>query len=42
MEETGWLVLSLLGSVVEFKTGVSLIVDYFRTHQVDNNCLVEP
>ena len=40
MGESGWLVVSLLGSVEEFKTGVQVIVDYFRTHQGDNNCLV--
>jgi len=41
MEETGWLVVSLLGPVEEFRTGVGLLVDYFRTHQGDNNCLAE-
>jgi hypothetical protein len=40
MAEAGWLVVSMLGPVVEFKTGVDRIVDYFRTHQGDNNCLV--
>lgn len=40
MKESGWLVLSLLGPVEEFRTGVKGIVDYFRTHQGDNNCLV--
>ncbi len=40
MEESGWLVVSLLGPVEEFRTGVKGIVDYFRTHQGDNNCLV--
>ena len=40
MEESGWLVLSLLGSVEEFRTGFKEIVNYFRTHQGDNNCLV--
>jgi alanine-synthesizing transaminase len=40
MEERGWLVVSLLGRVEEFKTGVEVIVDYFRTHQGDNNCPV--
>lgn len=39
MGEAGWLVVSLLGPVEEFRTGVSLLVDYFRTHQGDNNCL---
>jgi aspartate/methionine/tyrosine aminotransferase len=41
MEESGWLVVSLLGAVEEFKTGVTGIVNYFRTHQVNNNCPVE-
>jgi len=41
MEEAGWLVVSLLGPVEEFRTGVGLLVDYFRTHQGDNNCLAE-
>jgi alanine-synthesizing transaminase len=40
MEESGWLVVSLLGGVEEFKTGLKKIVNYFRTHQGDNNCLV--
>ena len=40
MEESGWLVVSLLASVEEFRTGVQVIVDYFRTHQADNNCPV--
>ncbi len=41
MEESGWLVVSLLGPVEEFRTGVSVLVDYFRTHQGGNNCLVD-
>ena len=40
MEESGWLVVSLLGPVEEFRTGVKGIVNYYRTHQGDNNCLV--
>lgn len=40
MEESGWLVLSLLGMVKEFATGMREIVNYFRTHQADNKCLV--
>lgn len=40
MEERGWLVVSLLGRVEEFATGVEGIVDYFRTHQADNKCPV--
>jgi alanine-synthesizing transaminase len=39
-EESGWLVLSLLTPVEEFRTGVQAIVYYFRTHQPDNNCPV--
>jgi aspartate/methionine/tyrosine aminotransferase len=42
MEESGWLVVSLLGAVEEFRTGVEAIVNYFGTHQGDNNCPVEP
>ncbi|HEY2471939.1 MAG TPA: pyridoxal phosphate-dependent aminotransferase [Terracidiphilus sp.] len=42
MEESGWLVVSLLGGVEEFRTGLEGIVNYFRTHQRDNNCPVEP
>jgi aspartate/methionine/tyrosine aminotransferase len=41
MKRTGWLVVSLLGAVEEFKTGAGLLVDYFRTHQLNNNCLVD-
>jgi alanine-synthesizing transaminase len=41
MEESGWLVLSLLTTVEEFRTGVQAIVYYFRTHQPDNNCPVD-
>jgi alanine-synthesizing transaminase len=40
MPESGWLVLSLLGPVEEFATGVEAIVYYFRTHQPDNKCPV--
>jgi alanine-synthesizing transaminase len=36
MEESGWLVVSLLGPEEEFRVGVSGIVDYFRTHQGSN------
>ena len=38
MEESGWLVVSLLGPVEEFRTGVAGIVNYLTTHQGDNNC----
>jgi alanine-synthesizing transaminase len=40
MGERGWLVVSLLGPVEEFRTGVEVLVNYFRTHQGDNNCPV--
>ena len=40
MEESGWLVVSLLGAIEDFRTGLKEIVNYFRTHQSDNNCLV--
>jgi aspartate/methionine/tyrosine aminotransferase len=41
MEEAGWLVVSSLAPVEEFRTGVRVLVDYFRTHQLNNNCLVD-
>ena len=34
--ESGWLVVSLLGQVREFKEGVGKLVDYLRTHQGSN------
>ena len=37
MAESGWLVVSLLGPEPEFSTGVTLLVNYFRTHQGGNN-----
>ena len=40
METAGWLVVSLLAPVEEFKTGAAVIVDYFRTNQSVNNCPV--
>jgi alanine-synthesizing transaminase len=40
MEDSGWLVVSLLGPVEEFATGVEVVVDYFRTHQGGNKCPV--
>ena len=40
MEDSGWLVVSLLGPVEEFAKGMQEIVNHFRTHQSDNNCLV--
>ena len=41
MEESGWLVVSLLGPVEEFRMGMKEVVNYFRTHQGNNNCLVD-
>lgn len=41
MEESGWLVVSLLGPVEEFGTGLTAIVNYFRTNQPHNNCPVK-
>lgn len=40
MPEAGWLVVSLLGPAEEFRKGLATIVEYFRTHQGSNNCLV--
>ncbi len=37
MEESGWLVVSLLGPPTEFKEGVGKLVDYLRTHQGSNS-----
>jgi alanine-synthesizing transaminase len=37
MPESGWLVLSFLGSEHEFKQGVTLLVNYLRTHQAGNS-----
>jgi alanine-synthesizing transaminase len=36
MAESGWLVVSLLSSETEFSTGVTRLVDYFRTNQPGN------
>jgi len=36
MEESGWLVVSLLGPEEEFSVGVTTLVDYLRTHQGSN------
>ena len=36
MAESGWLVVSLLAESGEFSTGVTQLVDYFRTHQGGN------
>jgi alanine-synthesizing transaminase len=37
MAESGWLVVSLLGLEAEFSTGVTLFVNYLRTHQGGNS-----
>jgi aspartate/methionine/tyrosine aminotransferase len=37
MAESGWLVVSLLAGEAEFRTGVTLLVNYFRTHQGGNS-----
>jgi alanine-synthesizing transaminase len=37
MAESGWLVVSLLARVTEFRTGVTGLVNYFRTHQGGNS-----
>jgi alanine-synthesizing transaminase len=36
MADSGWLVLSLLGPVQEFNTGVTALVDYLGTYQGSN------
>jgi aspartate/methionine/tyrosine aminotransferase len=36
MAESGWLVISLLAPEREFSTGVTVLVDYFQTHQDSN------
>jgi alanine-synthesizing transaminase len=38
MPASGWLVVSLLAPTDEFSTGVTSVVNYFRTHQGSNNC----
>jgi len=37
MAESGWLVVSLLAPVLEFRTGVTGLVNYFQTHQGGNS-----
>jgi alanine-synthesizing transaminase len=39
MAESGWLVASLLAPTTEFSTGVTRLVDYFRTNQPGNMTL---
>jgi len=36
MPDSGWLVVSLLAPTAEFSTGVTRLVNYFRTHQGSN------
>ena len=40
LPESGWLVVSLLGDVHEFSTGVAKLVDYLKTNQGGNNSRV--
>jgi aspartate/methionine/tyrosine aminotransferase len=42
MEESGWLVLSLLGPEYEFSTGVTALFAYLGTHQGSNKTAVGP
>ena len=37
MAESGWLVVSLLADSKEFSTGVTILVNYLRTHQGGNS-----
>ena len=37
LPESGWLIVSLLAPIAEFSTGVTALVNYFRTHQGNNN-----
>ena len=37
MPPSGWLVVSLLADNAEFSTGVTALVNYLRTNQLDNN-----
>jgi alanine-synthesizing transaminase len=36
MEESGWLVVSLLGPVGDFRKGVTILIDFLGTHQGSN------
>jgi len=40
MAQSGWLVLSLLTPEAEFSTGVTLLVNYLRTHQAGNSTAI--
>jgi alanine-synthesizing transaminase len=40
MPESGWLVVSLLGPEQEFSTGVTILINYFRTHQGGNSTFI--
>jgi aspartate/methionine/tyrosine aminotransferase len=42
MPEAGWLVVSLLAPAGEFSTGVTLLVNYLRTHQGGNSTGLQP
>jgi aspartate/methionine/tyrosine aminotransferase len=37
MAESGWLVVSLLAPQADFSTGVTVVVNYFQTHQGGNS-----
>jgi hypothetical protein len=41
MAESGWLVVSLLGPEQEFSTGVTTLINYFRTHQGGNSTAIQ-
>ena len=36
MPESGWLVVSLLATELEFSTGVTALINYLQTNQVSN------
>ncbi len=40
MAESGWLVVSLLAPLEEFSMGVTILVNYFRTHQGGNSTFI--
>lgn len=42
MPEAGWLVLSLLTPVAEFRTGVTILVDFLGTDQASNKYAAPP
>jgi aspartate/methionine/tyrosine aminotransferase len=42
MAASGWLVASLLTPAVEFRSGISAVVDYFSKHQASKNFAIAP